>query len=228
LVYSGNPAGVCLLDSPRSDEWMQGVAGEMNLSETAFLQKEEGGFNLRWFTPKVEVDLCGHATLASAHLLWVEKVVETNRIVFNTKSGELTAEKNDEWIDMNFPLEPPDVCEIPNELSLGLGIDVEVTQKNRMAYLVEVSSEEVLRNLNPNFEELKKIDSYGVIVTCRSEHDEYDFLSRCFFPALGVNEDPVTGSAHCCLGPYWSSKLNKNELTAFQASKRTGLLKLKI
>jgi PhzF family phenazine biosynthesis protein len=226
--YSGNPAAVCIMHKILSDVEMQSIANEMNLSETAFIFNQGDHYSLRWFTPEVEVDLCGHATLASAHILWSEGIHEGEEIYFETHSGTLTAKRDEEWIHLNFPLEKEHVCNVPVKLIEGLGTEVKYVGKNRLDYLVEVASEEIVKNIKPDFSLLKQVEARGVIVTSKSEHEEYDFVSRCFYPAAGVNEDPVTGSAHCCLGPYWQNKLNKSELTAVQLSARKGLLKLKI
>ncbi|MFW6269128.1 MAG: PhzF family phenazine biosynthesis protein [Bacillota bacterium] len=227
-AFQGNPAAVCIMESKTTDEYMQQVAAEMNLSETAFLHEKEDGYSLRWFTPEAEVDLCGHATLASAHVLWEEEKLETGEISFFTKSGVLTINKSENWIKMNFPLEVEEESSPPEELVEGLGVDIKYTGKNRLDYLVEAENEAVVKNLNPDFSLLKKVNSRGVIVTSKSERAGIDFVSRCFYPALGVDEDPVTGSAHCCLGPYWKDILNKKELTARQISSRGGILKLTI
>lgn len=207
---------------------MQDVAREMNLSETAFILKEDDAYSLRWFTPETEVDLCGHATLASAHILWEKRFVKGNEIRFNTKSGLLTAIKKEDWIELNFPLEIEEECVFPDELKDGLGVDFIYTGKNRLDYIVEIDSEEALKHLKPNFNLLENVKSRGIIVTSQSKQTGIDFVSRCFYPALGINEDPVTGSAHCCLGPYWQQKLKKNKMTARQLSSRGGLLKLTV
>ncbi|MGB3944426.1 MAG: PhzF family phenazine biosynthesis protein [Methanothrix sp.] len=259
VPFSGNPAAVCLLDRPRDDGWMQRVASEMNLSETAFLTpagdgggRVEGGrgseargyagvgigangrdescFGLRWFAPKAEVDLCGHATLASAHVLWEERILppgETAR--FDTKSGTLTAERVGGLIEMDFPAEPerPVKCS-PPMLGAALGAPSSYVGDNRFDLLVELDGEETLRDLRPNFDLLKKIPVRGVMVTAESDSPEYDFVSRFFAPALGVDEDPVTGSAHCCLGPYWARRLGRNELVGYQASKRGGVVRVRV
>jgi predicted PhzF superfamily epimerase YddE/YHI9 len=226
--YKGNPAAVCFLESEKSDRRMQSIANEMNLSETAFLMKQGGDYSLRWFTPEAEVDLCGHATLASAHILWEEKIFKGNEIRFMTKSGLLSAIKDGSWIQMNFPLVLEQKNIPPTELIEGLGVSFGYVGKTRQDYIVELGNEEAVSELQPNFNLLKSGNFRGVIVTSKSNRSGIDFVSRCFYPALGVDEDPVTGSAHCCLGPYWKSKLNKNELTALQLSKREGLLKLMV
>ncbi|KYO65501.1 PhzF family phenazine biosynthesis protein [Thermovenabulum gondwanense] len=228
-LFEGNPAGVCLLEKQIDRDLMQKIAMEMNLSETAFLLKKERGYDLRWFTPESEVDLCGHATLASAHILWEEGFLENNEeAVFYTKSGVLKAFKDKDYIILDFPLEPAEAAELTEELKKALKVPVIFTGKNRMDYLIEVENEESVKNLKPDFEILKKVNARGIIVTSASSNPEYDFVSRFFAPAVGINEDPVTGSAHCCLGPYWKEKLNKDNLIAYQASKRGGKLKLKV
>ncbi|MFW5995797.1 MAG: PhzF family phenazine biosynthesis protein [Halanaerobiaceae bacterium] len=228
--FAGNPAGVCLLEKKMSDEWMQNVAREMNLSETAFLQPEDKGFRLRWFTPESEVDLCGHATLASAHILWETGMVnESKQINFFSNSGKLTASRREGgWIELDFPLEQEEESEPPEILLEALGIEPEYVGRNRFDYLLEVESEETVRNLEPDFNLLKKVDTRGVIVTASSRKEEYDFVSRFFVPGIGVDEDPVTGSSHCCLGPYWKKKLGKSELNAVQLSERGGELRVKV
>lgn len=228
VPFSGNPAAVCLLDHHQPDAWMQKVAREMNLSETAFIIKNEQGYNLRWFTPQSEVELCGHATLATAHVLWSEGFVSTKQIHFDTKSGVLTVDRDDTQLHMNFPLEIAEQCIAPMELSESLGVPIQNIAKNRFDYLVEVEGEAVVRDLAPDFTLIKKIPARGIIVTSRTENTTYDFVSRCFYPALGVDEDPVTGSAHCALGPYWANRLNKQHLKALQLSQRQGYLELKV
>ncbi|OQX18050.1 MAG: oxidoreductase [Candidatus Altiarchaeales archaeon A3] len=230
-MFSGNPAGVCILASHKDENWMQNVAKEMNLSETAFLQKDNDndGFKLRWFTPVREVELCGHATLASAHVLWETEILGENMEArFYTKSGLLTAKKTGKWIELNFPKEEDQETDAPEELLKALGVIPKYVGKNMMDYIVEVESEEIVRKLNPDFELLKKVNTRGVIVTSISSSKEYDFVSRFFGPAYGINEDPVTGSAHCCLGPFWQRKLNRNVFTAYQASERGGYVKVKV
>lgn len=228
--YSGNPAGVVVLDSAADEAWMQNIAGEMNLSETSFLYLlNENSYNLRWFTPNSEVDLCGHATLAAAHILWEKNLVnKTEEIKFQTKSGELTCKNNDGLIQMDFPKEEAQELSPPAELLSGLGVEGLYTGKNRMDHIIEVDSEETLKNITPDNNLLKKLDMRGVIVTSKSENPEYDFISRFFAPSVGIEEDPVTGSAHCCLAPYWAKKLNKTTFKALQVSKRQGVLYLEL
>ncbi len=227
-AFRGNPAAVCILKEPRDDGWRQDVAREMNLSETAFLEKRaDGSYTLRWFTPAVEVDLCGHATLASAHILWETgelAAVETAR--FHTRSGILSASKKGDWIEMDFPAEPEKPADIPPELAEALGVQPRYSGRNRFDYLIEVGDEQIVRDLSPDMTLLKKVDMRGVIVTSRSILEGFDFASRFFAPAVGVDEDPVTGSAHCCLGPYWGGKLGKTTLRAYQASSRGGILRV--
>jgi PhzF family phenazine biosynthesis protein len=228
--FEGNPAAVCILSEPRDDGWRQDVAREMNLSETAFLEKRpDGSYTLRWFTPAVEVDLCGHATLASAHILWESRELAAGeRAVFHTRSGILSAVKKRDWIEMDFPAEPAENVDAPADLIGALGVAALYTGRNRFDYLVEVDREETLRTLSPDMTRLKKVDMRGVIVTSRSLSADYDFVSRFFAPAVGVDEDPVTGSAHCCLGPYWGGKLGKKALMAYQASSRGGILRVSL
>ena len=228
--FSGNPAAVCVLPQPVPDEWMRNVAREMNLSETAFLTPQDGGFQLRWFTPAVEVDLCGHATVASAHVLWEDGHLPANRQArFHTRSGLLLADRRGDWIELDFPAKVVAPAPAPAELLPALGVARAVfVGKNVFDYLVEVDSEETLKALSPDHSTLRKVPVRGVIVTARSDSGEFDFVSRFFAPGAGVDEDPVTGSAHCALGPYWSERLGKSELTAFQASARGGVVRVKL
>lgn len=227
-AFRGNPAAVCLLEGPVEGGWMQKVAGEMNLSETAFLVPQGDGFLLRWFTPKVEVDLCGHATLASAHILWtLEKVPSSAPIKFHTKSGLLTITRRGDWIDMDFPAEPVADATIPPALAEGLGTSIKYVGLNRHDYLVEVANEGTLRALKPDLGMLAILPVRGIIITSPSNKPEYDFVCRFFAPLAGVAEDPVTGSAHCALGPFWAQRLGKSELTSYQASARGGVVKVR-
>ncbi len=228
--FKGNPAAVCLLDGPRDGGWMQKVAREMNLPETAFLIPAGDGFRLRWFAPRAEVDLCGHATLASAHVLWEEGILGPGEVArFETKSGPLSAEKKGDLIEMDFPAEPERAVECsPPMLEAALGARPGYVGENRFDLLVELDSEETLRHLRPKFNLMKKLPVRGVIVTCASDSPEYDFVSRFFAPALGVDEDPVTGSAHCCLGPHWARKLGKKDLVGYQASERGGIVRVRV
>lgn len=227
--FSGNPAAVCVLPEPHDARWMQDVAQEMNLSETAFLYRQAGGFNLRWFTPAMEIDLCGHATLASAHVLWNEGYLKPDQEArFYTRGGLLTGLRKADWIELNFPAEPEERVTVPSGLVRALDVTPKYIGKNRFDYLVEVDSEETVRNLNPNFALLLNIPARGVIVTSLSASTQYDFVSRFFAPGAGINEDPVTGSAHCCLGPFWKSRLNKNEFVGYQASARGGVVRVRV
>jgi PhzF family phenazine biosynthesis protein len=228
--FRGNPAGVCLLETSKPDQWMQAVASEMNLSETAFLLPEQDGYRLRWFTPAVEVDLCGHATLASAHVLFeIEKLASQAEAHFYSRSGLLTARRKDGWIELNFPSKPAETCELPAGLLEALNLPHFTTVvRNQFDYLVEVEHEDDVNTMHPDFGALKAVQTRGVIVTARSKGTEYDFVSRFFAPAVGVNEDPVTGSAHCCLAPYWAQKLGKTSFTAYQSSARGGMLRVKL
>lgn len=227
--FTGNPAAVCILGKPCDDAWMQNVAKEMNLSETAFLYQQKDGFNLRWFTPAVEVDLCGHATLASAHVLWEAGYLKPDQQArFYTRSGLLTAKLVGDWIELDFPAEPEEKASSPPRLASDLGVKPKYVGRNRFDYLVEVDSEETVRNLKPDFALLGEIPARGIIVTSPAASQEYDFVSRFFAPGAGINEDPVTGSAYCCLAPFWSKRLNKNELIAYQASARGGIVRVRL
>ena len=227
--FTGNPAGVCIVDAPADEHWMRNVAAEMNLSETAFLHPREDGYHLRWFTPTVEVPLCGHATLASAHILW-----ETRRLVFDdtarfhTMSGLLTAENHGTEIEMNFPVRPVEETPSPPDLPEALNTQPVWVGRSAMDLLVELASEKIVRALEPKMDLLAQLPAKGVIVTSRSERPEFDFVSRYFTPAQGVNEDPVTGSAHCTLGPFWQGRLGRSEMRAYQASRRGGTVKVRV
>ena len=224
-VFAGNPAAVCLLETAREAAWMQSVAAEMNLSETAFLVPRDEGFDLRWFTPTVEVELCGHATLASAHVLWeAKRLAPTATARFHTKSGWLSAQRRGDDIELDFPAKIVSPVQPPKGMIEALGAAPVFVGSNKMDYLVEVESDEHLRSIAPDFELLKQVEARGVIVTAPSA-GRFDFVSRFFAPRAGVREDPVTGSAHCALGPYWSAKLGRTELTGYQASRRGGIVR---
>ncbi|MBI1387697.1 MAG: PhzF family phenazine biosynthesis isomerase [bacterium] len=226
--FRGNPAAVCLLDEPAGAEWMQPMAAEMNLSETAFVSPREDGYDLRWFTPTCEVDLCGHATLASAHALWESGRLPTNQTArFFTRSGWLAAKRAGEWVEMDFPALPVHSIQIPYGLADALGVEVNYIGGNGMDFLVEVDSADVVINMRPDLRALMQFETRGVIVTSQSDSDEFDFVSRFFAPAAGVDEDPVTGSAHCSLAEYWGKKLSRDELAGFQASRRGGVVRMK-
>jgi predicted PhzF superfamily epimerase YddE/YHI9 len=227
--FAGNPAGVCILPEPRDDSWMQNVAREMNVSETAFLQRRGDGFNLRWFTPAVEVDLCGHATLASAHTLWEQGVIRPEDAArFHTHSGLLIARRQGEWIELDFPSLPDKRSKVPLGLPKALGTKPKYVGRSRFDYIVEVSSERAVRKLQPDFTRLSALPIRGLIVTAKATTEPYDFVSRFFAPRAGINEDPVTGSAHCVLGPFWRDRLGKNELLAYQASARGGVIRVRV
>ena len=227
--FRGNPAAVCILAQEGDAQWMQHLANEMNLSETAFLYPQDDGFKLRWFTPAVEVDLCGHATLASAHILWETGLLTPqDQARFFTRSGLLTARLLEKWIQLDFPSEPEEEGKAPHNLKTALGVSPTYVGQNRFDYLVEVDSEDTVRSIKPDFTLLSTISSRGFIITSRADTDEFDFVSRFFAPSAGINEDPVTGSAHCCLGPYWAKKLQKQELNAFQASRRGGYVRVRV
>jgi PhzF family phenazine biosynthesis protein len=227
--FRGNPAGVCLLSEFRDDAWMQAVAKEMNVAETAFLRAEADGHGLRWFTPAMEVDLCGHATLASAHVLWETGRLDPERPArFHTCSGLLTAERNGEEVELDFPSTPDEPTSVLAWLGEALGVEPLYIGKSRFDYLVEVGSEEAVRGARPDFGRLKALDTRGVIVTSAASTPGYDFVSRFFAPGAGIDEDPVTGSAHCCLGPFWGGRLGKLEMVAYQASERGGVVRVRL
>jgi predicted PhzF superfamily epimerase YddE/YHI9 len=223
--FAGNPAAVCLLPAARDARWMQAVAREMNLSETAFLEARDDGYLLRWFTPVAEVDLCGHATLASAHVLWEDnRLGPRDEARFHTRSGLLTARRTGAWIEIDLPAQPPAPAAAPPGLLDALGAPASRVGRSRFDYLVELETEERLRALAPDYAALARVDARGVIVTTRAAAP-FDFVSRFFAPRVGVNEDPVTGSAHCTLAPYWSHQLGRTELMAYQASPRGGVVR---
>lgn len=218
-VFAGNPAAVCPLDRWPEDRLLQAIAEENNLSETAFFVPTERGFRLRWFTPVAEVDLCGHATLASAHVLFEILGYPQPAITFETRSGDLIVERRDGLLAMDFPATAPKPCRAPEALIAGLGRrPVEVLEAHD--YLVVYDSEEVVRDLSPDFAKLRELDRRGVIATAAGR--EVDFVSRFFAPKYGIPEDPVTGSAHCELTPYWAPILGKDKLNARQVSRRGG------
>lgn len=228
-AFAGNPAAICVLDGPRGASWMQQLAAEMNLAETAFVMREPGGFGLRWFTPAVEVDLCGHATLAAAHVLWSDGIVpEGDVIEFHTRSGTLGASRRDGMIELDFPAEPAVEVAAPAGLPEALGTELLWTGRNRMDYIAEVTAERELRGIVPDLAAVGALDARGLIVTCQGSGTPYDFLSRFFAPQSGVAEDPVTGSAHCCLGPFWAARLNRTILVGFQASSRGGEVRVSV
>ncbi len=233
-IFHGNPAVVCILpkDSEQSDEWMQHFAEEMNLPETAFVKEITEShctprYALRWFTPTTEVNLCGHATLATAHILWSEGFVTNTHVIhFSTLSGELKATQRDALISLDFPQQIATKCKEPVGLEMALGCDILNIYQTGKDLLVEVESEDILRNLSPYIPQLELLSAERVIVTARG--DEVDFVSRVFGPNVGINEDPVTGSTHCSLAPFWGERLGKTQMNARQLSKRGGALQLEL
>jgi PhzF family phenazine biosynthesis protein len=224
-AFTGNPAGVCVLERPRDEAWMQLVAREMNVAETAFLQaRTDDEFDLRWFTPSVEVDLCGHATLASAHVLWERGRLAANALRFHTRSGILTATRRDGWIDLDFPATPDEPVPPPAGLLEALGVTARYVGRSCFDFLVEVDDEATVMAVRPDFRRLAAIDARGAIVTSRASTPGIDFVSRYFAPAFGIDEDPATGSTHCCLGPFWAARTGKRAFVAHQLSARRGEL----
>ena len=227
--FAGNPAAVCVLPAPGDARWMQDVARELNLSETAFLHPADDGYHLRWFTPAVEVDLCGHATLASAHVLWEDGHLPRDRTArFHTNSGLLTAVAKDDWIELDFPATPATPAPAPPGLAAALAGAPRWIGRSKFDYLVELDTEDTVRRLQPDFSALECVEARGVIVTSRATTPGYDFVSRFFAPRAGVREDPVTGSAHCALTPFWNERLHKQEMTAYQASARGGVIRVRL
>ena len=228
--FAGNPAAVCVLPAPVDERWMQHVAREMNLSETAFLVRRPDGFDLRWFTPTVEVDLCGHATLASAHVLCQDRHLPQDQTArFHTRSGVLTASRaQDGWIEMDFPAEPAREAPPPPGLEEALGVHAAWTGRNRMDWLVLVGDEATVRRAAPDMGALARVGPRGVALTAPATDGGHDFVSRFFAPAVGVDEDPVTGSAHCALAPFWGERLGKAAMTGYQASARGGVVRVRV
>ncbi len=225
--FAGNPAAVCLLPKPAEEAWMQNVAREMNLSETAFLVREDDAYRLRWFTPAAEVALCGHATLASAHWLWESGAAEAGQpIAFETKSGRLTAMQSGRWIGLDFPAKPAADAEAAPALARALGATPVAFGVSQFDALAELGSQEAVEQLRPDVGALAALPYRGVIVTARAAAAGFDFVSRFFAPKVGVSEDPVTGSAHCVLGPYWKGRIGKDDFLAYQASARGGVVKV--
>jgi predicted PhzF superfamily epimerase YddE/YHI9 len=227
--FAGNPAAVCLLDGPRDAEWMQDVAREMNLAETAFLHPMGDGYGLRWFTPAIEVELCGHATLASAHALWETGLLAPDdQARFHTLSGLLTADRKGEWIELDFPARPVEEVGPPEGLAESLGKEPVFVGRSKYDYLLELSSEEAVRTADPDHRRLASLPVRGVIVTARASKEPFHFVSRFFAPGSGIDEDPVTGSAHCSLGPFWRERLGRDEFLAYQASARGGVVRVRV
>ncbi len=227
--FAGNPAAVCLLEEPPPAWWLQDVAREMNLSETAFLIPHAEGFDLRWFTPTVEVDLCGHATLASAHVLWEgEHLAATETARFHTRSGLLTARRVDDWIELDFPALPHEEIETPDSLAKVLRAQPVWVGRSNGNLLVQLSDEKMVRSMRPDMAGLAALEAPGVIVTSEAISDSFDFVSRYFAPRVGVPEDPVTGSAHCSLGPFWAERLGRREMVGYQVSPRGGVVRVRL
>lgn len=227
--FAGNPAAVCWLESEAESAWMQAVAAEMNLSETAFARRLPDGVELRWFTPTVEVDLCGHATLATAHALLTSGLAPPDEpIRFHTRSGVLTCVRAGEFIELDFPSTPAQAAAPPPLFFEAIGVEPAYFGKSRFYDLAVFDSADAVRSLRPDFQKLGQIPVKGVIVTAPADDARFDFISRFFAPTLGIDEDPVCGSAHCCLAPYWAERLGKTELMAYQASVRGGVLRLRL
>jgi PhzF family phenazine biosynthesis protein len=227
--FGGNPAAVCWLEEAADAVWMQNVAAEMNLAETAFVRKLAGGFELRWFTPTIEVDLCGHATLASAQALWTAGIVAQGEpIPFHTRSGVLTCTRNDEWIELDFPATPAVPIDEPAGLSTALGARPTTVLQSKFDYVTVFDSAVDVRALRPDFRALGVFPVRGVIATALADEPKFEFIARFFGPASGIDEDPATGSAYCSLLPYWSAQLGKTEMTAYQASQRGGVIRLRL
>jgi PhzF family phenazine biosynthesis protein len=234
--FKGNPAAVCVLDAPADEQFMRDLAREMNLSETAFVVRREAvgttrddGFGLRWFTPSVEVDLCGHATVASAHVLWERGVLARSEPArFHTRSGLLTARSSGDWIELDFPAKRVEPVDAPAGLIEALNVAPKWVGRNQFDYLVELGSEDEVRQLAPDVHRLRTVKARGVIVTSPSASPAFDFVSRFFAPGAGIDEDPVTGSSHCALGPFWSARFGKREMVGYQASARGGVVRVTV
>jgi PhzF family phenazine biosynthesis protein len=225
--FAGNPAAVCRLPGAGDADWMQAVARELNQPATAFVSPSGVGFRLRWFSPTTELALCGHGTLASAHVLWEEGAVAPGDAVrFETGAGPLACVRRDGWIAMDFPAEPPRAVEAPSDLIRALGVNAQFIGRNRLDYLVELESAGAVRAAAPDLALLRTVPTRGVILTAPADTDDYDFVSRFFAPSAGVGEDAVTGSAHPCLGPFWGDRLGKVDLTGYQASARGGTVRV--
>ncbi len=227
--FQGNPAGVCILTHPKVDSWMLNIAAEMNLPETSFIIRSANGYNLRWFTPTAEVDLSGRGTLASAHIIWEAGLArEEESIVFQTKSGTLTCQRRDDSIVMDFPLLPERQADPPAALVRSIGTPGVYVGLCGQDILVEVGSEQAVQEIRPDYSAMLELPMRGVIVTGRADTQEFDFVSRFFAPKIGIEEDDVTGSTHCCLASYWSKRLGKNELVARQVSERGGVVGMRV
>lgn len=229
MPFKGNPAAVCLLHSPADEAWMQNVAAEMNHSETAFVYPEQSGYGIRWFTPTTEVELCGHAALASVHVLREAGIIKDGEdVVFYAKSITITAKCSDGRIEMDFPILPVDAVETPDGLIEAIGVEPVSCSANKRLLLVELADEDAVREFNPDFTRIAAVDAPCLLITAKSDCNAYDFVSRFFAPRMGINEDPVTGSAHCSLGVYWQQRLGKSELIGYQASSRGGVVGVRV
>lgn len=227
--FKGNPAAVCLLAHKAKVSWMKAVAREMNLSETAFLSPAQGGWRLRWFTPKQEVDLCGHATLASAKVLFERQPeLQGEPILFKTLSGDLTARYVDGEVELDFPAMAYRRFSYESNVDRALGFRPRDAVLSGDYYLFQAEHEDIIRKANPDIAALERLPIPQIIITARSEDPNVDFISRFFAPQLGIAEDPVTGSAHCLLAPFWAEKMKKTAFTAYQASTRGGMLHLRL
>ena len=228
--FTGNPAAVCLLPEAAEASWMQQVAAELNLAETAFVvRRPDRDFDLRWFAPAVEVDLCGHATLASAHVLWETGTLDPSSSArFHTRSGLLTASKAGDWIELDFPSTPAVTVDPPPGLLDAVGVPAKYVGRSPFDYLIEVADEVTVRQAAPDFTKLKKISTRGVMITAPSADARYHFVSRFFAPGAGIDEDPATGSAHCCLAPFWQGRLGKHAFVARQLSSRGATIKVAV
>lgn len=228
--FSGNPAGVCILEQPKNENWMQSVAAEMNISETAFLLPKGSGYNLRWFTPTTEVDLCGHATLASAHILYEFGFYEQDELIeFYTRSGKLISSFDKGFIELDMPRLNPVEIETPKNLVSALGSEpVKTAVYEQKTIIAELEDDDQVINFIPDFKKIADLPYTDITITAKSKNPKYDFVTRFFSPRSGINEDPVTGSVHCLLGPYWSMKLGKEKFLAYQASPRRGEIRVRL
>jgi PhzF family phenazine biosynthesis protein len=227
--YAGNQAAVCVLEGLREEAWMQALARETNLPATVFLSPQEDGFAIRWLTPASELPLCGHGTLAAAHVLWTEGHADPARpIALYSRNHRLKAVREDDWITLDFPAIRNAPVTAPVALVEGLGLQPRFVGRSSHSYLVEANSEEEVRGLKPDFGRLATLDFPSIIVTARSNGAPYDFVSRCFPLSHGIQEDPATGSAHCCFGPYWSEILGKTQMIGYQASARGGVVRVRV
>ena len=228
-AFGGNPAAVCVLAAPGDEAWMRLVARELAMPATTFLHPNGDGYGLRWFTATTELELCGHGTLASAHVLWDSGRLSPDRAAtFQTRGGTLSARRRGDWIELNFPATPAGEASAPAGLIETLGVTPRWIGRSRLDHIVEVDDEQTVRDLQPDFARLREVQTRGVIVTSRSATSDRDFVSRFFAPSTGLNEDPATGSAHCCLGPFWAERIGRRSLVAHQISSRGGVLKVTV